>query len=238
MKRIRHITDTERSPYLDAALGSTCAFISGGINAGGFIIIGRYTSHVTGIISESAGFIVTHNWSDALQVLGLIFGFFCGATLASYTIHVARYWQFKNPFALAIMSSGIILIFLGLWAMHYGTNYPYDWCLEFGLFIAMGIQNATVTQLTNNDVRATHMTGVLTDLGIETGKHLFSSPDKSTTKLRLGSLILLSFIIGGIIGIGLFQSAVGIRSLFIYGSILLALSILPIIIKKEPQNHG
>jgi len=229
MKRILHITDEERSPALNSVLGTTCAFIAGGINAGGFMAIGRYTSHVTGIVSESTLFLIQHNWVNAAQILGLVIGFGSGAAFAAYTIQLARYFKFKNPFAIALMSSGTTLLLLGLWAMHYGTTHPHELLIEFGLFFAMGIQNATVTQLSNNDVRATHMTGILTDLGIEIGKGLFSRKTMDTAKLRLAALILLSFVTGGILGVFLFQSALGIKSLLVYGGTLFALAAIPIV---------
>lgn len=229
MKRILHLTDEERSPHLNSILGVICAFIAGGINAGGFLVIGRYTSHVTGIISETAHFFFQHNWINAFQILGLIMGFSSGAAFAAYTIQISRYFKRRNPFALALMSSGSTLILLGIWAIAYGTQHPHELLIEFGLFFAMGSQNATVTQLSNNEVRATHMTGILTDLGIEIGNGLFSRKRMSVSKFKLCTLILGSFIAGGILGIALFQSALGIRSLLIYGGVLFALAALPIV---------
>jgi uncharacterized membrane protein YoaK (UPF0700 family) len=229
MHRLLHLTDEERSPYLNGALGAICAFVAGGINAGGLVIIGRYTSHVTGIVSESTTLLVQHRWLAAAQLLILALGFGIGAIFASYTIQWAKYLKLRSPFSLALMSSGSTLIGLGLWAMHQGTHYPNDLLLEFGLFFAMGIQNATVTLLSNNDVRATHMTGIVTDLGIELGTGLFSRKDMNTPKFKLGILILGAFILGGLAGVMLFEDLLGIRALLLYGGILFALAALPIV---------
>ncbi len=229
MKRLFHLTDEERSPYLNGALGAICAFVAGGINAGGFMIVGRYTSHITGILSESTTFLVHHRWLAATQLLILALGFGIGAIFASYTIQWARHLKLRSPFSLALMSSGSTLIGLGLWAMHTGTVYPNDLLLEFGLFFAMGIQNATVTLLSNNDVRATHMTGIVTDLGIELGRGLFARKDMNAPKFKLGALILAAFILGGIGGVILFEDMLGIQALLLYGGILFSLSALPIV---------
>jgi uncharacterized membrane protein YoaK (UPF0700 family) len=230
MKRILNLTSEERSPYLDSTLGAISAFIAGGINAGGFMVIGRHTSHVTGIVSESAQLIVNQNWHPTLQIVGLLLSFGSGAAFASYMIHVARYLRFKSPFALALMSSGSVMIFVGLWTIHYGIQHPHEILLEFGLFFAMGIQNATVTQLSHNQVRATHMTGILTDLGIELGNGLFSRKKIQKAKLQLASLILFSFVTGGILGVWLFQDRMGMNALLFYGGLLFTLAALPIVI--------
>ena len=228
LNRLFHLTDEERSPYLNGALGAICAFVAGGINAGGFVIVGRYTSHITGIVSESTTFLVQHRWLATAQLVGLMLGFCVSAIFATYAIW-ARRLKLRSPFSLALMSSGSTLIGLGLWAMHSGTAYPNDILLEFGLFFAMGIQNATVTLLSNNDVRATHMTGIVTDLGIEIGKGLFSRKDMNTPKFKLGALILTAFVFGGIGGVMLFEDILGIQALLLYGGILFSLSALPIV---------
>lgn len=220
--RLRHLTDEQRSPRLDRALGAICAFVAGGINAGGFMIIGRYTSHITGIISEESRLLYTKDWREFSILFLLTFGFGLGALLASYTVHCRHRFYRYNPFSIALMSSGFTMIVLGIW----GHHHTYPLITEFGLFFSMGIQNATVTLLSHNNVRATHMTGIMTDLGIELGKKLFNPRLFNHTKYTLGLTILSSFIVGGIVGVLLFTHWLGIRALLLYGCILVGLSML------------
>ena len=37
----------------------------------------------------------------------------------------------------------------------------------------MGLQNAVITKISNAEIRTTHITGLVTDLGIEIGKMLY-----------------------------------------------------------------
>jgi uncharacterized membrane protein YoaK (UPF0700 family) len=72
----------------------------------------------------------------------------------------------------------------------------------------MGLQNATVTKISGARMRTTHVTGIITDIGIELGKLLYwnrnvHNPDRILAdrgKLHLLVLLLASFFIGGVIG--------------------------------------
>jgi uncharacterized membrane protein YoaK (UPF0700 family) len=71
------------------------------------------------------------------------------------------------------------------------------------------LQNALVTKLSHAEIRTTHMTGIVTDIGIELGKLLYWNADGGTTRpkvvanrerLALLSGLLASFFLGGVAG--------------------------------------
>ncbi|MFC7735744.1 YoaK family protein [Roseomonas sp. GCM10028921] len=71
----------------------------------------------------------------------------------------------------------------------------------------MGLQIATVTKISGSRIRTTHMTGVVTDLGIELGKLLYwnrmpggVAVRADRAKLRLLLAILTGFMLGGVAG--------------------------------------
>ena len=72
----------------------------------------------------------------------------------------------------------------------------------------MGLQNAIVTKLSNAVIRTTHMTGIVTDLGIELGKLVYWNrhPDAPApvradrTRLKVLTSLLAGFVLGGITG--------------------------------------
>ena len=53
------------------------------------------------------------------------------------------------------------------------------------LSFIMGLQNAAVTKMSAAQIRTTHMTGVITDLGIELGKMLYWNHSASPPELRV-----------------------------------------------------
>ena len=74
----------------------------------------------------------------------------------------------------------------------------------------MGIQNAIITKISNASIRTTHVTGTVTDIGIEMGKMLYwngSAVDtennfvkSNRAKLYLLVALLMMFFIGGVLG--------------------------------------
>ena len=52
MRRLRHLTGQHRTPATNRLLGGLLAFNAGAINAGGFLLVDMYTSHMTGVITD------------------------------------------------------------------------------------------------------------------------------------------------------------------------------------------
>ena len=77
------------------------------------------------------------------------------------------------------------------------------------LSFIMGLQNALVTKISHSEIRTTHVTGLVTDIGIEMGKAMYGLTTQPPNRLpvqangpRLQILLLLamSFFLGGVLG--------------------------------------
>jgi len=71
------------------------------------------------------------------------------------------------PLAIEAVALGVLMIQLHLFGdttLHGAHRYETVGMASF----AMGLQNATITKISGAVVRSTHLTGVLTDLGVET----------------------------------------------------------------------
>jgi uncharacterized membrane protein YoaK (UPF0700 family) len=71
----------------------------------------------------------------------------------------------------------------------------------------MGLQNAVITKISNAEIRTTHITGLLTDIGIELGKWVYlnrlhgPSPVKANReRLRIRTGLVMGFLLGGLLG--------------------------------------
>jgi uncharacterized membrane protein YoaK (UPF0700 family) len=80
------------------------------------------------------------------------------------------------------------------------------------LCFIMGLQNAVVSKLSGAVIRTTHMTGIVTDLGIELGKLLYWNASRSDLHVRADRVrmkvlagLLGSFVAGGVCGAFGFQ---------------------------------
>jgi uncharacterized membrane protein YoaK (UPF0700 family) len=207
----RHLSGRTRTETGDARLGMVLAFVAGAINAGGFLAVGQYTSHMSGIVSGFADHLVLNQWRLALMAVAYVMAFFCGAVTSSLLINWARFKGWHSEFAIALMLEALLLLAFGLMA----SGIVFDVTLSLNLMIAllcyiMGLQNSLITKISHAEIRTTHVTGIITDLGIEIGRGLFDAATGASSRfhphkvMRLSQL-LLAFTCGGVIGALVFK---------------------------------
>lgn len=202
----RHLSGRRRTEAGDRRLGIILAFVAGSVNAGGFLAVGVYTSHMSGLVSGFADSLILGQLKFAFAALIYVFSFFCGAVSSSLLVNWGRYRRLHSEFALAIMLEAFLLLLFGLLA----ANLVFDIYLAAETTIAllcyiMGLQNSLITKVSHAVIRTTHMTGVITDLGIEVGRFIFGKSmglDARFHAKKTGLLagLLLAFLLGGILG--------------------------------------
>jgi uncharacterized membrane protein YoaK (UPF0700 family) len=67
-------------------LAAYLAFVGGFVNSAGFVLIGSFTSHVTGNVGRLANDVASREWSPAGAAAAMIVAFFCGSFVASMII--------------------------------------------------------------------------------------------------------------------------------------------------------
>lgn len=210
-------------------LGCYLAFVAGAVNSGGFLAIGRYTSHMTGIVSELSDNIFLHNFAIIKIVLVSISCFMAGAVLSTILVNFGKSLKLKSKYAIVFMLEGLMILIFGL-AAHLFSSHDNIFILMI-LTALMGLQNATMTKISYARIRTTHITGMITDISIEIGKFIsrIIFPEKNHHRIIVNKQYLMihvkmvsSFLFGGICG------AYGFGS---YGySYVFALSMLLIVI--------
>ncbi|WP_339080678.1 YoaK family protein [Pseudomonas sp. TMP9] len=206
----RSLTGRERTAAANRHLGFTLAFVAGAINAGGFLAVQQYTSHMTGIVSAMADNIVLGTYDLVLGGLGGLLSFVLGAACSTVMVNYSRRRQLHSEYALPLMLEALLLLcfgFLGATlATITGLFVPLTVML---LCFIMGLQNALITKLSKAEIRTTHITGIITDIGIELGKMLYwnhsRNPDigrviSDRQRLRVLSLLTCFFFSGAVIG--------------------------------------
>src|SRR5215204_3562330 len=79
----RRIVAAERTGAADTQLGLVLTFVAGATNAGGFLAIGQYTSHMSGIFSALADNLVLGAFGLVLAGLGALLLFVAGAACSA-----------------------------------------------------------------------------------------------------------------------------------------------------------
>jgi uncharacterized membrane protein YoaK (UPF0700 family) len=153
-------------------------------------------SHMTGNTTVFSSAIAARNWKDA-EIIGAVIGsFFLGAILSSFITETARRRGVPSKYVLPMAVEAVLLAWLGVW-LACATNAVQSPGLAFACIaaLAMGLQNATITRISDAEIRTTHVTGVITDLGLESVQFLFWWRDKiryQKTPVRLGRTLRLT----------------------------------------------
>lgn len=204
----RSLLGPARSPRANRHLGVALAFVAGAINAGGFLAVNQYTSHVTGAVSAAADHLALGAWDLALDAFGAVLSFLLGAACTALAVNYGRRRGLASEYALPLLLEAILLLAFGvLGARLAQVDTLFVPATVMLLCFLMGLQNALITKLSHAEIRTTHLTGIVTDIGIELGRMLYWNRDSSQPRvaananrlLLLGSL-LLSFFLGAVLG--------------------------------------
>ena len=237
MRRLRHLTGQHRTASINRLLGGVLAFNAGAVNAGGFLVVSMYTSHMTGFASLLADNIVLGNMTLVLGAVGALLAFTTGAAVTAILVNWARQNALRSEYAAPLLLEALLLLVFGLLGATLNLQTPFAVPLTvLVLAFTMGLQNALVSKISASQIRTTHMTGIVTDIGIELGKLFYwnhtarpleSRVRANRIKLRLFSTLLAAFVCGGIVGAAGFKY-VGFIWVVPLALLLLALCLPPL----------
>ncbi len=233
---VRGLTSRDRTQRANHHLGLALAFVAGATNAGGYLAVQQYTSHMTGIVSAMADNIVLGQRDLVLAGAGGVATFVLGAACSAVMINFGRRNDLQSEYAAPLLLEAGLLLGFGLLGSRLadvqGLFVPATVML---LCFIMGLQNAMISKLSNAEIRTTHVTGMITDIGIELGKSVYwnrrvasARPPVVADRRRLATLagLVASFFVGGIAGAAGFKQ-VGTLATLPLATILVALAVLP-----------
>ncbi len=207
---VRKLTGKRRSAHANRQLGFVLAFVAGAANAGGFLAVNQYTSHMTGIVSSMADHLALGEFRAYLAGFGALLSFVVGSACTAILVNLARRRHLHSEYALPLLLEAMLLLGFGALGERLskieGLFVPVTVMV---LSFMMGLQNALVTKLSHAEIRTTHITGLVTDLGIELGKALYwnssalrHEPRVQMNRSRLQVLLGLAvfFFVGGVVG--------------------------------------
>jgi uncharacterized membrane protein YoaK (UPF0700 family) len=234
---LRSLAGKHRTVRANRHLALVLAAVAGAINAGGFLVVGQFTSHMSGILSTMAE-------DFAIGAIGLWLAggaslccFIAGAASSAVMINWARKRELEAEYAAPLVVEAILLLFFALLG---GNVTAVEWLFVpvtvMLLCFIMGLQNAMITKLSHGEIRTTHVTGMITDIGIELGKALYWNSGRypamqvraNILKLKNLTLLVLLFFLGGTLGsIGFKQ--VGFAFTLLPAAALILLTLVPLL---------
>ncbi len=229
-----------RSFKADQGLAWWLAGVAGALNTAGLYAVGMFSANMTGNVSAFADRFGVGAFFSALPYFGLVLVFIAGAATSTLLINLGRRRGMARIYALNIMAEACLLAALGC-ADYYLPALVRGATLAFGLSFVLGLQNAVVTRISNARVRTTHVTGMVTDIGIEIA-NLFehrgsasAEASENRSKLTLHLQTVASFVAGGIIGVVAYRR-VGAALLLAASAILAVLALRALIRAGQPSR--
>ncbi|WP_213953433.1 YoaK family protein [Variovorax sp. dw_954] len=237
-----------RTQAANRQLGCVLAAVAGAINAGGFLAVHRYTSHMTGIVSSVADDLAIGSVAMAFAGVAALATFMAGAACTALLINWARRHKLHSKYALALMVEAALLLLFGLAGANL-ASLPHLLVPSTVLLLCfiMGLQNAIITKISDAEIRTTHMTGIATDIGIELGRLVYWNRNETANtvhfvkanrdKLFIHSAILASFFVGGVGGAMAFKAA-GFAATVPIACTLAVLALPPILVDLQGRRFG
>ncbi len=202
----------------------TC--LAGAVNAISiFGYNGTTVSHLTGLVSKVAINITAGSFEGVWEVLRVILLFFVGAIISGFITGERAFYLHKR-YGFIIISIGVLIII------------PYFLPIKYSILVfafIMGLQNGMVVSFKGVVVRMTHMSGNITDLGVFIGYKLKGNKNENYITGLIPFMAILSFIIGGILGVLLYSSIHNVI-FFINSGIYIVLGIVYFILRNKCKD--
>ena len=190
----------EKHPNFLAVLwgGFLLAANAGFVNALGILtVLHQPVSHLTGTVSQVGIAAGQGDWLTLYELVVLVLFFFGGAALSGLIIGNSHL-RFGRRYGLALMCQA-----LALWGAIYFLGFGLRRA-EYLLALACGLQNGMATSYSGAVVRTTHMTGIVTDLGMMVGQWVRHRQPILWWRVWIWLSLLLGFGMGGVAAVPAF----------------------------------
>jgi uncharacterized membrane protein YoaK (UPF0700 family) len=242
------LTGSNRSQAANRQLAHFLALIAGATNAGGYVAVKQYTSHMSGIVSAMADATAVQDFGWLAAGTSALLAFLAGAACTAILVNWGRRRDLNSEYALPLLVEAGLLLCFGLTGAHLERHEWFVLPATVALLcFTMGLQNAIITKISQSEIRTTHLTGMVTDIGIELGKAMYwnrraGDPERTAVQADLDKLWLLIslvglFFIGGVVGAVGFKH-VGFIATLPLAVVLLMLAVVPVVDDLRERGLG
>lgn len=166
---------------------------AGCINAIGFLSVNRQgISHMSGNVTNVGIHLVAADYSTAITTALVIGSFFAGCVLSGFIIRQSTL-RLGRRYGVALVIESLLLL-ASTWYLRHGAALG-----DYLAALACGLQNAMAATYSGAVIRTTHMTGMVTDLGLALG-HWARGDQVEWPRMRLYLMLLLGFFTGSTAG--------------------------------------
>lgn len=182
-----------------ARLAISLSWVAGFANVVALQACNQIVSHMTGATTWFGEALTGGHWRSALFLGFILACFLGGAVMSAVMTEGARRRGARSKYILPMLAEALLLLTFAIGvdvmlARRLPGSHATVWWMVGAASMAMGLQNATITRISGSVVRTTHLTGVITDLGLEGVQYLYWWRDKTRSRhwSRNGRLFLVS----------------------------------------------
>jgi len=180
-------------------------FNSGIVIYAGLMTFSMVVTNVTGLLPQIAKDLYEGRLNTAGSIFLWLFAFFMGGFVAGWCVEREKLnkWRYFHLLPLAMVAA--IFFIVGASKDRSQTLHP----LVFPgmILFSIGIMNAMVSLTTSSLIKASQMTGVINELGVDIAEIFHSEGEKRRLIQRealLRVIVMCSFIIGAMVSVALF----------------------------------
>ncbi len=173
--------------------GAWLALMAGTVNTTGLLgAEQRAVTHLSGTTTLGAAAFAQGHFGIGLHLFAIVASFFVGAVVSALIIRDSTL-RLGRRYGWALMLESVLLCIA---VPLFGRSHPVG---DYFVAAASGLQNAMATTYSGAVLRTTHVTGIVTDLGILVGDVLRGRGADERKAVLLGSL-LGGFVLGSALG--------------------------------------
>jgi uncharacterized membrane protein YoaK (UPF0700 family) len=171
--------------FLALAAGAVNAIALLGFNHQG-------VSHLSGISTQIGVDISVANFSAAMHLALMVLSFALGASISGVVVG-SEPLKLGRGYSICLFGEAALLL-ASMWLLGSGSTTG-----QYIAAAACGLQNAMTSTFTGAVVRTTHVTGIVTDLGVSFGLWL-RGESAGQRRLVIYLVLIVGFIAGGVVG--------------------------------------
>jgi uncharacterized membrane protein YoaK (UPF0700 family) len=187
-------------------------FMAGYVNAAALFVCASFVTHLTGFSTQLGVSIAMRQWAELIEAASIPFWFINGVIVSGYcAVRTGGYSpEVRHGKAMGWVGLCLLVAAIGGYSNLFtqlGAVLNFDgvyFCIAL-LAFASGLQNGAITLSSGGSVRSTHLTGLVTDMGLgiarlylASGENQLSPQEKKLLKLRFA--FFLTFIAGACLG--------------------------------------
>lgn len=212
-------------------------FSSGIVIYAGLMTFSVVVTNITGFLPQIAHDLYAGKLNTAGSIFLWLFAFFLGGFFAGWCVEREKLlkWRFLHLLPLTVVAG--LFIFVGSAGDNSFVLHPV--AFPGMILFSIGIQNAMVSLTTSSLIKASQMTGVVNELGVDIAEIFHSEGEKRRLIQRealLRLIVMVSFLLGAMFSVGIFPK-LNTQIFFVPAGIILTVMIYDVWRFKSPENN-